>query len=169
MLGIIVGVSTVMMTLGLGAGARAAITNQISSLGSNLIVHNSGPPPGANVQPVYLYGTDARAILENCPLVAEVAPQQETRMPMSYGAAQLSSSFVMGVTASYARVRQADLAEGRFLEEEDDDTAAKTAVIGSSVRDYLFGSEEPLGRRILINGVDFERRQPGPWSRHEHR
>lgn len=156
MLGIIVGVSTVMITLGIGAGAREAISSQISSLGSNLIVLNSGPPPGTNVQPVYLYLSDARAILENCPSVAEVAPQQETRMPMSYGSAQLSSSFVMGITASYARVRRADLAEGRFLDEQDDETAAKVAVIGSSVRDYLVGKAEPLERRILINGVDFE-------------
>jgi putative ABC transport system permease protein len=60
MLGIIVGVLTVMVTLGVGAGARIAIENQIASLGSNLIAVNSGPPPSVGRQPIPLYLADAR-------------------------------------------------------------------------------------------------------------
>src|SRR5206468_3289628 len=89
MLGIIVGVLTVMLTIGLGAGARASIANQIASLGSNLIVVNSGPPAGPQQQAIYLYPADARALRERCPLVTDVAPQQETRLPISAGTAQL--------------------------------------------------------------------------------
>src|SRR5262249_14550826 len=156
MLGIVVGVVTVMLTIGLGAGARASITNQISSLGSNLIVVNSGPPPGPQQQAVYLYPADARAILERCPLVTDVAPQQETRLPGSAGAVHLSSNFGMGVTAAYAHARRLTLASGRFLDANDDTRAAKVVVVGSTVRDYLFGEADPIGRRVIINGVDFE-------------
>jgi ABC-type antimicrobial peptide transport system permease subunit len=156
MLGIIVGVLTVMLTIGLGAGARASIASQIASLGSNLIVVNSGPPPGPQQQAVYLYPADARAILEQCPLVTDVAPQQETRLPVSAGSVQLSSNFVMGVTAAYAHARRTTLAAGRFLDSDDDTRAAKVVVMGSNVRDYLFGEADPVGRRLLINGVDFE-------------
>lgn len=156
MLGIIVGVLTVMTTLGMGAGAQMAIDNQIASLGSNLIAVNSGPPPSVGRQPVSLYLADARAILERCPAVAEVSPEQETRLSVSYGPNQLASNFVMGVTSSYARVRLAELNQGRFISDYDDLTATKVAVLGATVKQYLFPNESPIGRRILISGIDFE-------------
>jgi putative ABC transport system permease protein len=156
MLGIVVGVFTVMLTLSMGVGARLAIEQQINSLGSNLVVLNSGPPPGQGRQAVYLYAADARAIANQCPLVREIAPQQETRLPVTYGPIELSSNFVMGVTASYADVRHPELSDGRFLLPDDDEKAGKVAVLGANVRDYLFGKENALGQRILINGVDFE-------------
>ena len=156
MLGIIVGVLTVMTTLGIGAGARSAIQNQIASLGSNLIAVNSGPPPSVGRQPIPLYLADARAIVERCLAVAEVSPQQETRLGVSFGSNQLASNFVMGVTSSYARVRAAEAMEGRFVSDLDDMTAAKIAVLGAAVAEYLFPDHDPVGRRILISGVDFE-------------
>jgi putative ABC transport system permease protein len=156
MLGIVVGVFTVMLTLSLGVGARLAIEQQINALGSNLVVLNSGPPPGQGRQAVYMYAADARAIANQCSLVREIAPQQETRLPVTYGPIELSSNFVMGVTASYADVRHPQLSDGRFLLLEDDEKAGKVAVLGANVRDYLFGKQNPLGQRVLINGVDFE-------------
>jgi putative ABC transport system permease protein len=156
MLGIIVGVLTVMTTLGIGAGARAAIENQISSLGSNLIAVNSGPPPSVGRPPVLLYSADARALLDRCPAVAEVSPQQETRLSVSFESNQLASNFVMGVTSSYARVRLAQLQEGRFISDHDDLTAAKVAVLGTTVKQYLFPNQDPIGKRILISGIDLE-------------
>jgi ABC-type antimicrobial peptide transport system permease subunit len=156
MLGIIVGVLTVVLTLGVGAGAQQAIDQQIRSLGSNLIVVNSGPPPGDRRQAIYLYAADARAVRDRCPLVAEIAPQQETRLPVAFGSVQLSSNFVMGVTASYATIRGTALSDGRFLNADDDVRAAKVAVVGSNVGQYLFGNKRPTGKRLLINGVDFE-------------
>jgi putative ABC transport system permease protein len=89
MLGILVGVFTVMTTLGLGAGARLAIESQIASLGSNLVAVNSGSPPSVGRQPISLYLADAQAILERCSAVAEVSPQQETRLGVSFGSNQL--------------------------------------------------------------------------------
>lgn len=94
MLGIIVGVFTVIITLGVGAGARLAIEKQIAALGSNLVAVNSGPPPSVGRQPIPLYVTDARAILEHCPSVVEVSPQQETRLSVSFASNQLADNFV---------------------------------------------------------------------------
>jgi putative ABC transport system permease protein len=62
----------------------------------------------------------------------------------------------MGVTSSYARVRLADLAKGRFVSDRDDLAAAKVAVLGATVEQYLFQDQDPIGKRILISGVDFE-------------
>jgi putative ABC transport system permease protein len=156
MLGIIVGVFTVVLTLGIGAGARLAIERQISSLGSNLVAVNSGPPPSVGRQPIPLYLADARAILEQCPAVVEVSPQQETRFPVSFESNQLADNFVMGVTSSYGRVRLAQMEEGRFISDQDDMRAAKVAVLGATVKQYLFGNQVALGTRILVSGVDFE-------------
>jgi putative ABC transport system permease protein len=156
MLGIIVGVLTVVLTLGIGAGARQSIEHQIDALGSNLIVVNSGPPPGPQQQGIYLYAADARALRDRCPLVTDIAPQQETRLAVSAGTVELSSNFAMGVTTAYAATRRVTLSSGRFIDAEDDAGAAKVAAIGSTVRQYLFGQADPVGQRILINGVDFE-------------
>jgi putative ABC transport system permease protein len=62
----------------------------------------------------------------------------------------------MGVTSSYARVRLAELKKGRFFLDRDDLTAAKVAVLGATVEQYLFQDQDPIGKRILISGVDFE-------------
>jgi putative ABC transport system permease protein len=155
MLGIIVGVLTVMLTLSLGAGARQAISDQISALGSNLVVVNSGPPPASGQEAVYLYPADAAAILRYCPSVAAVDAEQEERLTVTTGSAQLQDNFVMGVTSSYADIRRVKLTSGRFFSPDEDDHAAKVAVLGETVRQYLFGIDEALGRRVRIGGIDF--------------
>jgi ABC-type antimicrobial peptide transport system permease subunit len=114
------------------------------------------PPPSVGHQPIPLYLADARAIVERCPAVAEVSPQQETRLGVSFGSNQLASNFVMGVTSCYAHVRTAQLVEGRFVSDHDDLTAAKVAVLGAAVEQYLFPNQDPMGKRILISGIDFE-------------
>jgi putative ABC transport system permease protein len=156
MLGIIVGIFTVILTLAIGAGAQQAIQQQISALGTNLIEINSGPPPAVGQRPVLLYAADARAILEECPEVEAVAPEQETRLPVGYGPNQLQDNFVMGVTASFAEVRRVALEEGRFIAEQEDIQAAKVALLGSTVEQLLFGGTDPIGRWITVSGVDFQ-------------
>lgn len=154
MLGIIIGTSTVILTLAIGAGAREQIERQINSLGVNLIALNSGPPRGPGATPVALYLDDARAILNQCSAVAVVAPQQESRFTISHGSAQLDNNFVMGVTAAYAETRRATLAEGRFISEADDQSAAKVVVLGATVKQYLFGDGGAVGQSLRVHGLD---------------
>ncbi len=156
MLGIIVGVFTVMLTLSLGAGARQAIREQISALGSNLVVVNSGPPPASRQEAIYLYPADAAAILRDCPDVAAVDEEQEERFAVTAGATQLQDNFVMGVTSSYAQIRKVDLTDGRFFDPAEDEHAAKVAVLGQTVKQYLFGDSDALHRRMRIGGIDFQ-------------
>lgn len=156
MLGIIVGVLAVILTLEFGVGARLEIERRIDSLGTNLIVVNSGPPPAVGEQSNLLHLSDALAILRHCPLIAAVAPQQETRLPVGFGQVNLSDTFVEGVTASYAHVRRVNLAEGRFIRRQDDLSSAKVAVLGSTVRRYLFGDEDPIEKWITIDRVNFQ-------------
>lgn len=156
MLGIIVGVLAVILTLEFGAAARLEIEHRIASLGTNLIVVNSGPPPAVGERSNSLYASDALAILRDCSLIAAVAPQQERRLSVGFGTVNLSDTFVDGVTASYAQVRRVGLAAGRFIRRRDDLRAAKVAVLGSTVREYLFGDEDPIGEWITIDRVDFQ-------------
>lgn len=155
MLGIIVGIFTVMLTLSLGAGAREAISDQISALGSNLVVVNSGPPSASGQEAVHLFPADAAAILHDCPSVAAVDEEQEERFTVTTGSAQLQNNFVMGVTSSYSEIRKVELASGRFFSSDEDSHAAKVAVLGETVRRYLFGNSEALNQRIRISGIDF--------------
>ena len=156
MLGIIAGISTVILTLGIGTGARDAIRQQIEGLGTNVIEVNSGPPPALGQRPVLLYAEDARVLREECPGVEAVAPEQETRLPVGYGSNQLQDNFVMGVTASFAQVRRVALEEGRFISEQEDIQAAKVAVLGSTVEQLLFGGTDPIGRWITVSGAAFQ-------------
>ena len=144
-----------MLTLSLGAGAREAISEQISALGSNLVVVNSGPPPASGQEAVYLYPVDAAAILRYCPSVAAVDEEQEERFPVTTGSVQHQDNFVMGVTSSYADIRKVELASGRFFTSLEDDHAAKVAVLGETVRQFLFGDSDALNRRIRIGEIDF--------------
>ncbi len=156
MLGIIVGVFTVILTLAIGSGARQAIQQQIAALGTNLIEVNSGPPPAVGQQPILLYAADARALLAECPGVEAVAPEQETRLPVGFGPNQLQDNFVMGVTPAFAQVRRVALEEGRFISVQEDIQAAKVTLLGSTVKQLLFGNVDPLGRWITVSGIDFQ-------------
>jgi putative ABC transport system permease protein len=156
MLSIIVGVLAVILTLEFGAAARLEIERRIASLGMNLIVVNSGPPAAVGEQSNLLYASDVLAILRDCPRITAVAPQQETRLPIGFGEVNLSDNFVEGVTASYAQVRRVVLAAGRFINREDDLRSAKVAILGWTVRKYLFGGEDPVEKWITIDRVDFQ-------------
>lgn len=87
--------------------------------------------------------------------VGDIAPQQETRLPLAFASRQTVDTGVLGVTPSYARVRRTTLAEGRFVGPDDEASAAKVAVIGITVRRLLAGTDPVIGRRIRIGAVDF--------------
>jgi putative ABC transport system permease protein len=89
MLGIIVGVFTVMLTLSLGAGARQAISEQISALGTNLIVVNSGPPPASGQEAVYLYPWTQQL---SCAIALPSQPSMRSRKSVSQSQLALLNS-----------------------------------------------------------------------------
>jgi putative ABC transport system permease protein len=159
MLGIIIGVGAVIAMLAVGTGASRKIAEQISSIGSNLLIILPGSTTaggvrmGAGTQPTLTLG-DAEAIQKECPSVAEVAPVLNGVAQVVYGHQNWSTG-VVGTTPGMLEVRDWPLAEGRPFTEQDVKSATKVCLLGQTVVENLFGSIDPLGQVVRIKKIPF--------------
>ena len=159
MLGIIIGVGAVIAMLAVGTGASRQIEEQISTMGSNLLIvlpgsqTSGGLRTGFGSQPTLNLG-DAEAILKECPAVQDVAPILNGAAPIVYGNLNWSTG-VYGTTSGMLNVRDWPLAAGRPMTEEDVRSAAKVALLGQTVVDNLFGGIDPLEQVIRIKKIPF--------------
>jgi putative ABC transport system permease protein len=162
MLGIIIGVATVVALLSVGKGATANITSSIQSNGSNLLTVSPGkqqsgrPGSGESQQASYLYYSDyqllQRSLVNN---VAAIVPTYQSSYLVKYG----NESFtiiVTGVTRDYQETNSYEMANGRFISDGDNTSQSQVAVLGSQTAEDLFGSLNPIGKTISVNGVKFE-------------
>ena len=159
MLGIIIGIAAVIAMVAIGAGASKVISDQIASIGSNLLlvlpgsVTSGGLRSGSGGTPTLTYD-DARAIAAECPSVANVSPNVRGTGQVVYGN-QNWSTIVMGCTPENLVVRNWSLSAGRNISQSDVDGATKTCLIGQTVAENLFGAEDPVGRIIRIKKIPF--------------
>lgn len=162
MLGIIIGVTSVVVIMSVGAGAQGLVLNQVKSLGSNLIgilpgkSDDNGPPAAVfGIVVTTLIDDDANDMMKSgFDHVVSVSSYARGASTMTANEAEIDSSFV-GVSASYPEVEDVSLATGRFFDEEENKGIAKVAVLGSEVAKKLFGDENPLGREIKIKKTLF--------------
>lgn len=159
MLGIIIGVGAVITMLAVGTGASRRIAEQISSMGSNLLIILPGATTaggvrmGAGTQPTLTMG-DADAIKRECPSVSDVAPVLNGVAQVIYGHQNWSTG-VIGTTPSMLVVRDWPLASGRSFTDQDVKSATKVCLLGQTVVDNLFGDINPAGQFIRIKNVPF--------------
>jgi len=159
MLGIIIGVGAVIAMLAVGTGASKKIAEQISSMGSNLLIilpgatTSGGVRMGAGTQPT-LTMADAEAIQKECPAVQDVAPILNGVAQVVYGHQNWSTG-VVGTTPGMLSVRDWSLASGRPFTQQDVKSATKVCLLGQSVVDNLFGDMDPSGQIIRIKKVPF--------------
>lgn len=159
-LGIIIGVSAVIIMLSIGEGAKQRINKDIASMGSNLLMvmsgstTSSGVRMGSGTQPT-LTIKDAEAILKYCPSVAEVAPTVGQVQQLVYSNQNWSTS-VNGITPGFMPIRLWEIEEGRGISLEDIKNTTKVAVLGSTVTTNLFGDMDPLNKTIRIGGMPFK-------------
>lgn len=159
MLGIIIGVSAVIAMLAVGTGASQQIQQQISSMGSNLIIilpgssTSGGLRMGSGSQPTLTTG-DAEAILKECPSVLTVAPVLNGTAQVVYGNLNWSTG-VQGTTPAMLEVRDWGLESGRSFTDEDVRSATKVAVLGKTVVENLFGNIDPIDQIIRIKKIPF--------------
>jgi putative ABC transport system permease protein len=160
MLGIIIGVASVVALMAIGNGAQVAITSQISSIGSNLLTvfpgQRRGPGPAA-VQSQGLTLADAEALLKPGALPGSViiAPVYQNGAQVVAGANNTQSS-VVGVTPSFFTVRNLAVLRGQIFTESQSDGLRAVAVLGSNVAEDLFGLATPVGKTIRIKGQTFQ-------------
>ena len=161
MLGVIIGVASVIAMVAVGNGASAQVQQQVLSLGSNLVTVTPGAQAGDNglrgagVQSQNLTLDDMNAIQAQLgpTIIAAEAEQQAGRWQVT-AAGQNWNSNVVGVTPSYPSVRDWALASGEFFTEEDLRLNAQVAVIGSTTAANLFGEGvDPVGQTIQLRQV----------------
>jgi len=149
MLGIVIGVASVISMLAIGNGASSSITSSIESMGTNLL-YVMANNQGTNPQPVTLADADAIIDSGGAPSVIAVAPVAQRSMDVTY-AGTSTTTIVMGVTPNYSTVRNTPVESGRFITQADIDEHATVAVIGADVLEELFGSSAGvLGQKIRI-------------------
>ena len=159
MLGIIIGVGAVIAMLAVGTGASEKISQQISSIGSNLIIilpgstTSGGLRMGMGSQPT-LTRDDAEAIQKECSAVQEVAPVLNGAAQIVYSNQNWSTG-VYGTTASMLAIRDWPISSGRGFTDQDIRNATKVAILGQTVVENLFGSIDPVGQMIRIKKVPF--------------
>jgi putative ABC transport system permease protein len=150
-LGIVIGVSAVITMVTLGRGATQAVSDQIASLGSNLLMVRPGQrmgPGGGGGAPAFKEA-DAEAIATQLGGVRAVAPQVNSTATVVFGANNWSTS-VIGSSGSYFGISNWKLAGGRIFDATEERAGAAVCVIGATVRQELFGGEDPLGRQMRV-------------------
>ena len=159
MLGIIIGVGAVIAMVAVGSGATARIEQQIASIGSNIIQvqpgsQNFGGVKSGNGNAQTLTQDDARAIGEECPAVALVAPIARGNAQVVFGNNNWGTQ-VQGSTPEFLTIRDFTVTEGESFTQADVDSSNKVALLGKTVADNLFNGDDPIGQIIRIKKVPF--------------
>lgn len=157
-LGVIIGVASVVSLVTLGNGATASIQMQVASLGDNLLMVRPGAAYGARAAPagVPLFSeSDALAIREQVGGVAAVAPIR-TAVLSTVTPQNARYTTVSGTTSEFFTINRWILSDGRLFSDTDQRTGAAVCVLGDTVRKDLFGNLDPVGARIRIGSVSCE-------------
>jgi putative ABC transport system permease protein len=157
-LGVIIGVSAVITMVTLGDGATNAVREQISSLGSNLLMLRPGAgfgPRASSAGVPNFSEQDAVILGEQIAGIAAVAPIRSTSLSTIY-LNNARATTVTGSTPDYFTINKWSLAEGRFFSEAELKTGAAVAVIGQTVRKELFGDENPIGAKLRVGRASVE-------------
>lgn len=159
-LGIIIGVSAVIIMISVGSGTSAKISKDMESMGSNLLMVRSssatsgGVRMGSGTKPS-LTLKDSEAILNNVGGVLAVAPYSSETKQLTYGNQNWSTS-IAGTTASYLFIRNYEIVSGRNFIEDDVKHSTKVAIIGNTVATELFGDMDPINKTMRIGNVPFK-------------
>lgn len=160
MLGVIIGVSSVITLIAIGEGVRDSVSKQIEGLGSNIIIVTPGKGMlGINASSLggavsALTFDDALAVERGSGAVKNVAPVIESSANVESG--KKINTLITGTTESYYEVRNAPLAEGNFFSRGDIRGYRPVVVLGYSVKRAIFPKENPIGKTLVINESEFK-------------
>ncbi len=161
MLGIIIGISSVIAMISIGQGAQSSIQSSIQGLGSNLLTIMPGVvQPGRGIvssgrgSSQTLKETDV-TVIQSITGVENVSPESSRRFQVSAPTGNNTNTTVTGVVAVYPTVHNLSVAEGNFINDSDIRSYGRQAVLGATVATDLFNTDDPLGKTIRINGSTF--------------
>lgn len=161
-LGIVIGIGSVIAMVSIGQGAQSTIESSIQSIGSNLIMVMPGTQRSGfssissgrgSAQSLTL--EDAQAIKKEIPAIKAISPEVSKRFQVVQKDKNTNTS-VMGVTNDYQTVRNVSVDLGSFISNQNVEAYAKVAVIGPTTKTDLFAEGDPINKNIRINGIDFK-------------
>jgi putative ABC transport system permease protein len=163
MLGISIGVASVIILVAVGRGSATAVQSQIEGLGTNLLTIQSGGfgfgrRASSSSTFTFLTTKDVQALEDKtvAPDIKSVTPVvSASTVTAAVGVATLTPGSVYGTTPSYAEARKADVTEGTFITAADVQQHARVVVIGTTVATGLFGAQDPIGQTIQLNGTSY--------------
>jgi len=162
-LGIVIGIGSVIAMISIGQGAQSSIESSIQSIGSNLVIVMPSFQRGVGMQISSGRGSaqtlkqeDADAIQQEITLAKAVAPELSGRYQITAKGKNTNTS-VIGTTAAYPVVRNIQIDLGSFISDQNIRSMSKVAVLGPTTRDDLFGENvNPIGQTIRIKKIDFK-------------
>lgn len=161
-LGIVIGIGSVIAMISIGQGATGSIETSIQSMGSNLITVMPGFQRSFSQVSVgrgsarSLTIEDAKAISNEVPFVRAAAPELSGRYQV-IAKGKNTNTQIVGTVASYFSIRNVEIEQGSFISEQNVSSQSKVAVLGPTTRDDLFGEGViPIGETIRINGINFK-------------
>jgi putative ABC transport system permease protein len=160
MLGVVIGVGAVIAMVAVGNGASSQMEGVIAGMGVNMIIIRPGAPNSGGVRQSAGSGarltlSDIKAIEEECWAIKDIAPQVTGSSQIIFENRNWPSS-VTGTTPGFFSIRDYQAAKGRLLDDTDERSAAKVAVLGSTVAKELFGAASPIGQMIRLRNIPFE-------------
>ncbi len=165
LLGIVIGVATVIAMVALINGFQRSFQQSIQSIGNNTLyvrrirpgINFSGDIPDSLKQRRAFTMDDARAILEQAPAVRAVAPFKFPfdNIRLSYRERHTKTTFLYGTNESYLVAHSYDLSRGRFFTQQEVTSKANVCVLGKDTREAMFADASAIGRTVHINGIPF--------------
>jgi macrolide transport system ATP-binding/permease protein len=156
LLGIVIGVGSVITMLAIGDGAKQQVLDRISAMGSNLLTVRPGVANsrGFNNSSTLVLD-DVTAIDEQITNLIAAIPQQESNATIRYGENDTTAQ-IIGTSSKFPEARQWPVALGTFFSPEDEQQREAVAVLGRTTADDLFPDEDPLGKYVLVGNQSFQ-------------
>ena len=156
-LGIVIGVAAVIALMSIGKGATASILSNIEGMGSGLVTIRPGASTFGGVRSAAgavqtLTMEDAVAISEQVPNISAIGPSYSSNLQLVVGGENMNTQ-VTGATPEYWEVHNLEIANGAFFSEYDYQRGSKVAVLGSNVKETLFGDADPIGQQMRMGSI----------------
>lgn len=149
MLGIIIGIASVIVLVGMGEGTKNKVASQIESLGTNLITVNLMGKRSVGVTNKELEE------LKKKPGIKDIAPALNQQNVTVRAEDKSATTNIEASTPSYSSIRKLNVSSGRFIDQQDIDSRYRVAVVGIDVANNIFGNTNVVGQNININGASF--------------
>jgi putative ABC transport system permease protein len=156
-LGIMIGIAAVICVVAIGRAGQARVEQQLNNLGDNFVWIEAGGRAvngvrtGTHATPTLTLG-DALAIKNQVPLIKSVSPNVDASVQMVYGNQNWYASY-RGVAPEYFEIKRWYVDQGAFFTQDDVESASDVCVLGRTVRDQLFGAEDPVGKVVRVQGL----------------